>query len=73
MAYFDRPDEVHVNLALGRLCTIGCRECSATLLGRRLDKPLRGSLRPEAIGRKVEAIAEYLALRLHRRKLSSAP
>lgn len=70
VAYFDRLDEVHVNLALGRLCAIGCRECSATLISRAPGRPLRGSLSAPSIRRKVYAIGAYLAPRLQQRKLA---
>jgi hypothetical protein len=58
--YFDRPGEVHVNLALGRLCPVGCRECSATLLRRGRIAPLQGNLAPEIVERKVRGIADHL-------------
>jgi hypothetical protein len=61
VVYFDRPGEIHVNLALGRLCPIGCPECSATLLNRRLAKAQRGNLSPTAISQKVRSILTNLA------------
>jgi hypothetical protein len=61
VVYLDRVHEVHVNLALGRLCTIGCRECSATKIGRMAPAALRGNLSPEAVGQKVRDIVTHLA------------
>jgi hypothetical protein len=60
VVYFDRPGEIHVNLALGRLCPIGCPECSATLLNQRLAKALSGNLSPAAISQKVRSILTNL-------------
>ena len=69
VVYFDRPGEVHVNLALGRLCPVGCQECSATLLSRGLVKSLRGNLSPAAIHAKVRSIVANLAPTLAQRKV----
>lgn len=69
VVYFDRPGEVHVNLALGRLCTIGCQECSATLLSRGKVGLLRGNLAPATIRQKVQSIVAQLKPMLNGRAL----
>lgn len=69
IAYFDRSHEVHINLALGRLCSVGCRECSATMVGHTVAASARGNLSPEAIGQKMHSIVTYLAPSLHPRSL----
>ncbi len=69
VVYFDRPGEVHVNLALGRLCTIGCRECSATMLGRGVPHAMRGNLSAAAVRFKVCGLLRHLAPRIKQQKL----
>ncbi len=69
VVYLDRLHEVHINLALGRLCSIGCRECSATKLGRTTPAALRGNLSPEAVGQKVKRMVTHLAPMLYGRPL----
>lgn len=60
VVYFDRPGEVHVNMALGALCSIGCSECSATQIRRGMQHPVNVSFSPEHLYTKAVAVAKQL-------------
>lgn len=66
--YFDRRDEIHVNMALGVLCPIGCVECSATSIRKQLHSPRSLSYSSEEIEQKAYTIAQYVQPRLRERR-----